>query len=97
MVLHQRPTAINTANANWNGGYVARQAHGLAAYWALIINSVHVGMRWSMIMGMTSGWLRIGDRSKFRTAVLRTLAAAIAAYGIHSSFVIGNRSKLMAR
>jgi Domain of unknown function (DUF4405) len=79
-----------------SGGYIARQIHGLAAYWAFIIVSVHVGMRWSMIMGVTSGWLRISDRSNVRTAVLRTLAVAIAAYGIHSSFVIGIRSRLMA-
>lgn len=80
----------------FSGGYSARQIHGLAAYWALIIVSVHVGMRWSMIMGVTSGWLRINDRSNVRTAVLRTLTVAIAAYGIHSSFVIGIRSRLMA-
>ncbi|WP_348648612.1 DUF4405 domain-containing protein [Rhizobium sp. RHZ01] len=79
-----------------SGNYIARQVHGLTAYWALIIASVHVGMRWSMIMGVTSGWLRISDRSNVRTAVLRTLAVAIAAYGIHSSFVIGVRSRLMA-
>lgn len=33
-----------------SGGYIARQIHGLAAYWALIIVSVHVGIGWSMIM-----------------------------------------------
>lgn len=79
-----------------SGGNVARQIHGLAAYWALIIVSVHVGMRWSMIMSVASGWFRISGRSKVRTAVLRTLAAAMAAYGIHSSFVIGIGSRLMA-
>ncbi|MEZ0000008.1 DUF4405 domain-containing protein [Sinorhizobium fredii] len=79
-----------------SGGYIARQIHGSAAYWALIIVSVHVGMRWSMIMGVMRGWLRISDWSNVRTAVLRTLAVAIAAYGIHSSFVIGIRSRLMA-
>jgi len=79
-----------------DGGYVARQIHGLAAYWALIIVSVHVGMRWSMIMSVATGWLGISDGSNVRTAVLRTLAAAIAAYAIHSSFVIGIGSRLMA-
>jgi hypothetical protein len=78
------------------GGYVARQIHGLAAYWVLIIVSVHVGMRWSTVMAAASGWLRISGRSNVRTVFLRTLAAAIAAYAIHSSFVIGIGSRLMA-
>ncbi|MCV9961185.1 hypothetical protein OIU34_04660 [Pararhizobium sp. BT-229] len=79
-----------------NGGYAARLIHGLAAYWALIIVSAHVGLRWSMIMGVMRGWFRINDRSNVRTAVLRIMAAAISVYGIHSSFVIGIRSRLMA-
>lgn len=45
---------------------------------------------------VASGWLRISNQSNVRTVVLRTLVAAVASYGIRSSFVIGIGSRLMA-
>ncbi|MCQ1571383.1 DUF4405 domain-containing protein [Neorhizobium galegae] len=80
----------------FSGGSSTRQIHGLAAYWALVIVSIHVGMRWSMIMGVTSRIPGLVDGSAVRTAILRTIGIAIAAYGIHSSFVLGLGSRLTA-
>ena len=34
-----------------NGGFTAKQIHTLAAYWALVIVSIHLGLRWPTIMG----------------------------------------------
>jgi hypothetical protein len=80
----------------FTGGYSARQVHGLAAYWALVIVSIHVGMRWSKIMGVTSRLFGFVERSAVRTTVLRMTAIAIAGYGIHSFIVLGLGSRLKA-
>lgn len=80
----------------FSGGYSTRQVHGLAAYWAVVIVSIHVGMRWSKIMGVTSRLLGFVERSAVRTAVLRMTAIAIAGYGIHSFIVLDLGSRLRA-
>jgi len=74
----------------------ARQVHAQAAYWALVIVAVHVGMRWSMIMTLMRSWLRLGASNAGRTWILRVVALSIAAYGIHSWTVIGTGSRLLA-
>ncbi|NEK37925.1 DUF4405 domain-containing protein [Rhizobium leguminosarum] len=74
----------------------ARQLHAQAAYWALVIVAVHVGMRWAMIMASMRAWLRLGAPSVGRTWILRALALAVAAYGVHSWMVMGTGSRLMA-
>lgn len=74
----------------------ARQLHAQAAYWALMIVAVHVGMRWSMIMTFTRSWLRLGTPSACRTWIMRVVALSIAAYGIHSWKEVGTGSRLLA-
>ncbi|MBY3036935.1 DUF4405 domain-containing protein [Rhizobium laguerreae] len=74
----------------------ARQLHAQAAYWALVIVAVHVGMRWGMIMTSMRSWLRLGAPNAGRTWVLRIVALSIAAYGVHSWVVVGTGSRLMA-
>ncbi len=80
----------------FGGGSSTRQIHGLAAYWSLLIVSIHVGMRWSKIMGVTSRLFGFVERSAVRTAILQMTALAIAGYGINSFFVLGLRSRLKA-
>ena len=79
-----------------NGGYTARQIHILAAYWAMVIMSVHVGLRWSMIMGVMRNLFGITARSRVRTIVLHAAAFVVVAYGIYSANVIGLGAKLTA-
>jgi len=74
----------------------ARQLHAQAAYWALVIVAVHVGMRWSMIMTSARSWLRLGAPNAGRTWILRVIALSIAAYGIQSWAIIGIGSRLSA-
>lgn len=78
------------------GGYRVRQIHMLAAYWALLFVSIHLGMRWSTVMAAISSTFGLYKPSKPRTALLRVAAVAIAVYGVHSSFVMGIGSKLVA-
>jgi len=80
-----------------SGGYSVRQIHTLAAYWALVIVSIHLGMRWSMIMATFRGLCGITTPNTVRVVLLRIAALAIAAYGIHSSIVMAIGSKLTAQ
>lgn len=80
-----------------SGGFTVRQIHILAAYWALIIVSLHLGMRWSMLMNVARNLFGVRVKSPVRTTMLRVIAAAVALQGIRSSFELGMGSKLTAK
>lgn len=79
-----------------SGGFTTRQIHILVAWWALIIVSLHLGMRWSMLMNVARNLFGVKTKSTVRTVVLRVIAAAVALLGIRSSFELGMWSKLTA-
>jgi hypothetical protein len=79
-----------------SGGFTTRQIHILVAWWALIIVSLHLGMRWSMLMNVARNLFGVKTKGTVRTVVLRVIAAAIAILGIRSSFELGMWSKLTA-
>lgn len=79
-----------------NGGFTARQIHGLVGYWALVIVSLHLGTRWMLIMATTRNLLGVTRPNKARAWLLRAIAAVLAGYGVNSASVIGLRSKLTA-
>lgn len=76
------------------GGFTVRQIHALAAYWVLVIVSIHLGLRWPMIMGLVRNLFGISKASAVRTAALRAIAVAIAIHGVWSSFELGLGTKL---
>ncbi|UHD44092.1 DUF4405 domain-containing protein [Aureimonas altamirensis] len=76
------------------GGFTIRQIHTLAAYWALVIVAVHLGLRWPMIMGVARNLTGITRPSAVRTWTLRLISAAIAIHGVWSSFALGLGTKL---
>lgn len=76
------------------GGFTVRQIHTLAAYWVLVIVSIHLGLRWPMIMGLMRNLFGISGASTVRTAALRAAAFAIAIHGFWSSFELGLGTKL---
>jgi hypothetical protein len=78
------------------GGFNTRQVHALAGYWALIVVGIHVGLRWSMIMGIMAKLAGFSTKSPMRTAVLRGAAATIAVHGAYSWIAIDLGSKLTA-
>lgn len=80
-----------------DSSFGARQLHAQAAYWALVIVAVHLGLRWSMIMASMRTWLRLSAPNAGRTWILRIVAFGIAIYGIHSWMVMGTGSRLMAQ
>jgi len=79
-----------------DGGFSTRQVHILVAWWALIVVSLHLGMRWSMLMNVARNLFGVKRPSAMRTAVLRVIAAAIAIQGVRSSLELGMGAKLTA-
>ena len=74
--------------------FTARQAHTLAAYGALLIVALHLGLQWSMIMGLVRGRLGIDASNRLRAWVLRAVALGIAAFGVSSLLALNVASKL---
>ena len=60
----------------------ARTLHLICAYWGFVGMSLHLGLHWSMMMGMAQK--HFGKPSQLRTWVLRLLAVGIAAYGVYA-------------
>jgi hypothetical protein len=77
------------------GGAKARDIHILAAYWAMILVSIHLGMHWSMLMRLARGVAGIDKPDLARTIVLRTFAFAAALSGVQASFVLDIGSRLL--
>ncbi|SFJ70931.1 protein of unknown function [Bosea sp. OK403] len=76
------------------GGFTVRQIHTLAAYWVLIIVSIHLGLRWPMLMGIARKLFGIRKPSALRTLLLRAVALGIALHGFWSCTVLGLGGKL---
>ncbi len=79
------------------GGFTARQIHALAAYWVLVIVSIHLGLRWPMIMGVARKLIGIAQPNILRTRALRVIAVLVAVHGVWSSFVLAVGTKLSMR
>ena len=60
----------------------ARTLHLLCAYWGFVGMSLHLGLHWSMMMGMAQK--HFGKSLQLRTWLLRLLAVGIAAYGVYA-------------
>ena len=77
------------------GGPTARDLHILAAYWALIIVSIHLGLHWSIVINVVRGLLRISGTLPLQTALLRLASVGIAVGGIYSSLELDIGSRLL--
>ena len=64
------------------GQWWARTLHMLSAYWEFVFISLHLGLHWSMMMGMASRlWKK---RSAVRSWIVRTAGVLLAGYGIYA-------------
>lgn len=64
------------------GRAFAREVHMIAAYWGFVLMSLHLGLHWTMMMGMAKQCIK-----EFPTAgkwLLRGIAALIAGYGVYA-------------
>lgn len=80
-----------------DNSFLARRFHTLAAYWTLVLMSVHVGLHWPMIMAVLGRALGLTGPSRLRTAVFRLAALGIMLAGTYFSFERGLGSKLLMR
>lgn len=62
----------------------ARILHMLAAYWGFILMSIHLGLHWGMIMGMTRNAAGCKKASPVRAWSLRVLAMLLCGYGVYA-------------
>ncbi len=62
------------------GASLARTVHMLSAYWGYCFISLHVGLHWSMVLGMINNAAAPGGQRRF-TPVLRIAGAAAALFG----------------
>ncbi|SDE53321.1 DUF4405 domain-containing protein [Belnapia rosea] len=76
------------------GGFTVMQIHTLSAYWALVIVALHLGPRWSMIMGVARNLFGMSRPSAARRWALRTVTVVIALHGLWSAGVLGLGTKL---
>lgn len=65
------------------GRSLARTLHMLCSYWCFALMSIHLGLHWTMIMGIVSKGRK---KSGGRTILLRVIATVIAAYGVYAFF-----------
>ena len=64
------------------GQAAARTVHMLCAYWGFVLMSLHLGLHWSVMMGMARKLTK--KSSKACKWILRVIAALIAVYGAYA-------------
>ena len=64
------------------GRAFAREVHMIAAYWGFVLMSLHLGLHWSMMMGMAKRFVKeLPTAGKW---MFRGIAALIAGYGVYA-------------
>lgn len=66
------------------GASLARTVHMLAAYWGYCFISLHLGLHWSMMLGMMKNAAAPHDAPQWVTPLLRLAGAAAALLGAHA-------------
>lgn len=66
------------------GASLARTVHMLAAYWGYCFISLHLGLHWSMMLGMMKNAAAPQRALRWITPLLRTAGAAAALLGAHA-------------
>lgn len=64
------------------GMSLARRLHILGAYWGFILMSLHLGLHWNMILGMSRKATGIKSKGKSRSILSFIIGLAIAGYGV---------------
>ncbi|RFB96554.1 hypothetical protein B5K08_09305 [Rhizobium leguminosarum bv. trifolii] len=78
-----------------DGAFAIREIHMFAAYWLLMIQAVHLGTRWTVVINVFRGTFGIEGPNVVRSVALRLLTFAAAAWGVRSTIEMGFGSKLM--
>lgn len=71
----------------FNGGMsLARRLHILGAYWGFLSMSLHLGLHWNMILGISRKAAGIKSKVKSRSMIVFIIGLAIAGYGVWAFF-----------
>lgn len=65
------------------GTSFARLLHMAASYWGFVLMALHLGLHWSMFLGMARKALRLKRPSRLRKRLLPLAGAGIAVYGLN--------------
>lgn len=67
----------------FSGGMsLARRLHILGAYWGFLLMSLHLGLHWNMILGVSRKVAGIKGKAKIRSIIAFIIGLAIAGYGV---------------
>lgn len=80
-----------------NNGFLLRQIHTLAAYWILVLMSVHVGLHWPLIMAVMGQLFPAGRLGRRRAALARLAGASAMLGGLWACLDRGLGAKLLMR
>ena len=70
----------------YGGMSLARRVHMICAYWGFLFLSAHLGLHWSMIMGMVRKVAAVKEPSVMRAVILRVLVLLITGNGVYAFF-----------
>ena len=73
-----------------------REIHTTAAYWFLVLMSIHLGMHWRMVMAEARKFFGGSAGGNLRPLLLRLTTALLAACGVHASLERNLYAKLVA-
>ena len=82
------------AGWRWDKDFTVRQIHVGAAYWLLVVVSIHLGLRWPLLMSIASRLLGVTEPNAIRIVMLRLVATAVATQGIFSALALNLRDRL---
>ena len=81
----------------YGGNELARALHLPCAYWGFLFMGLHLGLHWGAVMGMARRIMNLHTASKYRSGILRLLAAVISCYGRYAFFHNGLPDYLLLR
>jgi hypothetical protein len=78
-----------------DGGQLMRDLHKLAAYWAILLVGVHLGLNWTIVMNVVRSGVGLSGQSTARMIAVRVAAFVIAGKGALSLSEMTFGSKLI--
>ncbi|EJJ29502.1 DUF4405 domain-containing protein [Rhizobium sp. CF142] len=77
------------------GAFTIREIHMFAAYWTLLVVSLHLGTRWFAVIAICRKLFGLQGSNRWRKGFLRLLVAGISIWGVRSYSEMAFGSKLM--
>jgi hypothetical protein len=69
-----------------SGGMLLRQVHTFAAYWGLLLVSIHIGLHWEAILNIIVRTMKDTAIARLPAVIPRCMALIVFVYGLDSFF-----------